>query len=83
MPLIKKNVETLGFTFDKVKILLISHAHYDHCAGSALIKQMTGAKYFVMDADAPLVESGGKMDYQYGADAAHVFSAHQSRPRAA
>jgi metallo-beta-lactamase class B len=68
VPLIKKNVETLGFTFEKIKILLISHAHYDHCGGSALVKQMTGARYFVMDADVAPVESGGKKDYQYGAD---------------
>jgi metallo-beta-lactamase class B len=65
VPQIKKNVETLGFSFEKIKILLISHAHYDHCAGSALVKQMTGAKYYVMEADVSVVESGGKTDYQY------------------
>jgi hypothetical protein len=25
-----------------------------------------GAKYMVMDADVPVVESGGKADFQYG-----------------
>ena len=35
MPLIRKSVESLGFNFSDIKILLISHAHYDHCAGSA------------------------------------------------
>jgi metallo-beta-lactamase class B len=49
-----------------IKILLISHAHWDHCAGSARIKQLTGAKYMVMDADVPVVESGGRADFQYG-----------------
>ncbi len=34
-PLIRKSVESLGFHFSDIKILLISHAHYDHCAGSA------------------------------------------------
>jgi metallo-beta-lactamase class B len=67
VPLIRKSVETLGFRFSDIKILLISHAHYDHCAGSARIKQLTGAKYFVMDADVSVVESGGKTDFQYGA----------------
>jgi metallo-beta-lactamase class B len=61
-------VEQLGFRFSDIKILLINHAHYDHCAGSAGVKQLTGAKYFVMDADVPVVESGGKLDFQYGAD---------------
>jgi len=67
--LIKKSVEQLGFKFSDVKILLISHAHYDHCAGSARIKQMTHAKYMVMDADVPVVEDGGKSDFQYGKSA--------------
>jgi metallo-beta-lactamase class B len=64
--LIKKSVEKLGFRFSDIKILLISHAHVDHCAGSARIKQMTGAKYMVMDADVSSVESGGKTDFKYG-----------------
>ncbi len=67
VPLIRRSVESLGFRFGDIKILLISHAHYDHCAGSAAIKRMTGAKYFVMDADVPVVESGGKTDFQYAA----------------
>jgi metallo-beta-lactamase class B len=66
VPLIQESVEKLGFHFNDVKILLISHAHWDHCAGSARIKQLTGAKYVVMDADVSVVESGGKSDFQYG-----------------
>ena len=38
------SVEKLGFRFSDVKILLISHAHWDHCAGSALVKELTGGK---------------------------------------
>src|SRR3979409_2491835 len=55
VPLIRTSVEKLGFKFSDVKILLISHAHWDHDAGSAMIKQLTGARYFVMDADVPVV----------------------------
>src|SRR5262249_40878130 len=66
VPLIQASVEKLGFKFSDVKILLISHAHWDHDAGSAMIKRLTGAKYMVMDADVPVVESGGKSDFQYG-----------------
>jgi metallo-beta-lactamase class B len=73
VPLIKNSVEALGFHFSDVKILLISHAHWDHAAGSAEIKRLTGAKYMVMDADVPVVESGGKTDFQYGAEAASQF----------
>jgi len=66
VPLIRDSTEKLGFHFSDVKILLISHAHADHCAGSALIKQLTGARYMVMDADAPEIEAGGKGNFQYG-----------------
>jgi metallo-beta-lactamase class B len=64
--MIEASIEKLGFKFKDTKILLISHAHWDHDAGSAMIKEMTGARYMVMDADVPVVESGGKTDFQYG-----------------
>ena len=73
VPLIKKSVEQLGFRFSDVKILLISHAHFDHCAGSALVKKLTGAKYMVMAADVPVVESGGKKDFQYGSSPSDLY----------
>ena len=68
VPIIRSNVERLGFRFSDVKILLISHAHFDHNAGSALVKELTGARYMVMDADVPLVEQGAKLDFQYADD---------------
>ena len=66
VPLIRSSIEKLGFSFKDVKILLISHAHWDHCAGSATVKQLTGARYMVMDADVPEIEAGGKGNFQYG-----------------
>lgn len=68
VPLLRTSVESLGFKFTDIKILLISHAHWDHNAGSALIKELTGAKYVVMDADVEAVESGGKSDFHYRND---------------
>jgi metallo-beta-lactamase class B len=65
VPMIQQSVEKLGFRFSDVKILLISHAHFDHDAGAAGIKKLTGAKYMVMDADVPVVETGGKEDFFY------------------
>ena len=74
VPLIRASVEKLGFRFSDIKILLISHAHWDHCAGSALIKKLTGAKYMVMDADVPVIEAGGKGDFQYGHSATSFYT---------
>jgi metallo-beta-lactamase class B len=73
VPLIRASVEKLGFHFSDIKILLISHGHWDHCAGSALVKELTGAKYYVMEGDVSVVESGGKTDFQYGAAPASQF----------
>jgi len=65
VPQIRESVEKLGFKFSDVKILLISHGHFDHCAGSAAILKQTHAKYYVMDADVSVVETGGKTDFEY------------------
>lgn len=59
VPLIQKSVETLGFKLTDIRYLLISHAHSDHCAGSAELLKLTGAKYLVMEQDADAVENGG------------------------
>ncbi len=40
--MIQQSVEKLGFRFSAIKILLISHAHFDHDAGTAGIKKLTG-----------------------------------------
>ena len=73
VPMIKASIEKLGFKYADTKILLISHAHSDHDAGSALIKQETGATYMVMDADVPVVESGGKEDFAYGSSPSQLY----------
>jgi metallo-beta-lactamase class B len=67
VPLIRSSVEKLGFRFADIKILLISHAHFDHDGGSAEVLRLTHARYMVMDGDVPVVESGGAKDFAYGA----------------
>jgi metallo-beta-lactamase class B len=73
VPMIKASIEKFGFKYGDTKILLISHAHWDHDAGSSLIKKQTGATYMVMDADVPVVESGGKADFNYGSDPTTLY----------
>src|SRR5215467_6994150 len=72
--MIAESIEKLGFHFVDVKILLISHAHWDHCAGSAKFKELTGAKYMVMAQDAPEIEAGGKGNFQYGNDKSTLYA---------
>src|SRR6266852_7517664 len=73
VPLIRASVEKLRFKFGDIRILLISHAHWDHDGGSAAIKKLTGATYMVMDGDASVVESGGKTDFHYGNQPASLY----------
>jgi metallo-beta-lactamase class B len=65
VPLIRKSVESLGFKMTDIKILLASHAHSDHVAGHALMKELTGAKVHVMRGDDDVIASGGQGQYFY------------------
>jgi len=66
VPLIRKNIEALGFKFGDIKIMLTTQAHYDHVAGLAEIKKMTGAKMVVHEADAQVLTDGGNSDFVFG-----------------
>ena len=63
---IKNNIETLGFKFSDIKILLTTQAHYDHVGAMAAVKESTGAKLMVDEKDADVVASGGNSDYELG-----------------
>lgn len=63
VPLIRKSVETLGFKFTDIRILLTTQAHYDHVAGLAEIKKLTGAKMMVQEGDAQVLADGGASDF--------------------
>ncbi|NBV23830.1 MAG: subclass B3 metallo-beta-lactamase [Proteobacteria bacterium] len=65
LPIIRGNVEKLGFKFTDIKILLGSHAHSDHVEGHGLIKEQTGARVEVMRGDDQVIASGGKGQYLY------------------
>src|ERR1700736_1180281 len=62
VPLIQASVEGLGFKMRDIKIMLNGQAHYDHVAGHAALRKMTGAKIYASDADAAVIEGGGKGD---------------------
>jgi metallo-beta-lactamase class B len=64
-PLIKASVEKLGFKMTDIKYLLNGQAHSDHIAGQALLKEWTGAQVISSEADAVVVEGGGKGDFRF------------------
>jgi metallo-beta-lactamase class B len=52
------NIRTLGFDPADIRLLLASHAHFDHVGGLARMIEATGAELVVSAADAPFVASG-------------------------
>jgi metallo-beta-lactamase class B len=68
VPEIQKGVEQLGFDFDDVEILTATHGHFDHVAGLAELKRLTRARLMMSEADAALLEDGGKSDFRFGDD---------------
>jgi metallo-beta-lactamase class B len=65
-PQIERNIAELGFKLTDVKVLLNSHAHFDHAGGLAELKKLTGAKFLASERDAPLLRSGGHGDFRFG-----------------
>ena len=55
---IMANIETLGFELDDIKILLNSHAHFDHSGGLSEIKRVTGAQMIASKGDREALETG-------------------------
>jgi len=58
-PILRANIATLGFKLNSIRIILSSHAHFDHVAGHAEMKKATGANVYATAADAAILESGG------------------------
>jgi len=65
-PMIRSNIAELGFDFSDVKILLNSHAHYDHAGGLAELKRRTHATFYASAPEIPLLARGGHDDPQFG-----------------
>jgi metallo-beta-lactamase class B len=63
---IKASVEQLGFKITDTKILTATHGHFDHVAGMAELKRMTGARLIVSEPEKTLLETGGKSDFRFG-----------------
>jgi metallo-beta-lactamase class B len=55
---IKNNVAKLGFRTADIKIMLSSHAHFDHIEGHAMMQKLTGAQVMAMVGDAEALSTG-------------------------
>lgn len=57
-PAIEANIAALGFKPSDVKLMLATHAHYDHAAGLADLKRDTGAAFAASEGDRAAYETG-------------------------
>ena len=55
---IVSNVKKLGFKVEDIKIMISSHAHWDHVQGHAAMKKLTGAQVVALGGDAAALEAG-------------------------
>jgi metallo-beta-lactamase class B len=66
-PIVERNIVKLGLKLSDVKILLATHAHWDHVAGMAQLKRDTGARLLASAADRGALDRGTPpSDTDYG-----------------
>jgi metallo-beta-lactamase class B len=66
--LIEANIRTLGFRLENVRLIVNSHAHYDHCGGIAALQRASGAVVAASASGARAMQKGEPPvdDPQYG-----------------
>ena len=65
-PLIERSIAKLGFNIRDVKVLLNTHAHFDHAGGLRQLQEASGSQLWISEGDADLVAHGGAGDGSYG-----------------
>ena len=67
-PVIDANIRKLGFKTEDVKLIVNSHAHYDHAAGIAALQRASGAIVAATASGAQALQRGENTpdDPQYG-----------------
>ncbi len=71
VPQIEANIAQLGFKVSDIKILLNSHAHFDHSGGLAQLKKDSGASLQAMEGDVSALEGG----FYLGSESVKAMSA--------
>jgi metallo-beta-lactamase class B len=75
--LVFESIRMLGFDPHDIKLLLLSHAHYDHCGGVRAVLELSGAKLWMAKEDADFICERPEMilteGYPYGEIKADFF----------
>ena len=68
--LLFESIRQLGFDPRDIRLLLISHGHYDHCGGARAVQEMTGAQLYMAREDETFIEENPTMlfseNYPFG-----------------
>jgi len=56
--LLPNNIRTLGLDPRELKLILLTHWHWDHASGTSRLAKLSGAKVMIHEKDAEIVESG-------------------------
>lgn len=72
-PLVEANIRALGFRVEDIKLILNSHAHFDHAGGIAALQRASGATVAASAWSARVLERGTSLpdDPQYGLASAY------------
>lgn len=55
---VARNIKALGVPLDQVKVMVSTHAHFDHVGGTALLKRLTGATLYSSEGDRWALTNG-------------------------
>lgn len=66
VPLLLRNIRTLGFDPRDIRLHVVTHAHFDHVAGLAELMAVTGGELVVSEGDSPFITEG--RDFGFDSD---------------
>lgn len=58
VPAVTRSIRAAGVPLERVELLLVSHAHFDHAGGDAAMVRATGARVVAGRGDVAALESG-------------------------
>lgn len=58
VPFIERNIAALGFRVQDIRVLLASHAHFDHAAGLAQLQRDSGGRFLSSPGDRTAYATG-------------------------
>jgi metallo-beta-lactamase class B len=61
-PQIRKSIEALGFRIEDVKLILNSHAHWDHAGGIPALQKASGAQVAASPSSARALQTGTNVE---------------------